>query len=205
VADFRLLAFRFLRDLPGAAALSCVVFGLLGPAELLYRLLLRRAPARPHVRARALRRAGPQAVLEAGSLRCAYLASAVMAHEGHGLIPALGKAARLAQRLPPMMGFSVFDSSFTLYFAAPVLGGLYLIFARALPMDWTAPRFLIVAACAIWAWAVIAIVLFAVVQVMEGALCAAAYLAASGRPAAHHMAHLVKQLGGAHDAERSHP
>ncbi|MBI5243305.1 MAG: hypothetical protein HY922_06395 [Elusimicrobia bacterium] len=182
----------FLRDLPRAAALSAAVLAVLGPAELVYRLLLRRAPAR----SRALRRIGPRAILEAGSVRCACLASAAMSIEGHGLLPALGRAARISRRFPPRLGFSVFDSRFTLCFAAPVLGGLYLLFARALALDWTAPRPLTVAACALWAWAVLAAVLFAVLQALDGVLCAAGYLAASGRPLPHRLAPLAKYFGG---------
>lgn len=182
----------FLQGLPRAAALSAVVFAVLGPAELLYRLLLRRAPAR----SRALRRIGPRSILEAGSVRCACLASAVMASEGHGLLPALGRAVRISRRFPPRLGFSAFDSRFTLCFAAPVLGGLYLLFARALPLEWTAPKPLVVAACALWAWAVLAAVLFAVLQALEGVLCAAGYLSASGRPLPHRLAPLAKYFGG---------
>ena len=186
----------FLRDMPRAAALSVAVFGLLGPAELIYRLLLRRAPAH---RRRLLRRVGPRAILEAGSFRSAYLVSAVMANEGHGLAPAFGRAARIEARLPPKMGFSAFDSGFTLYFAAPVLGGLYLLFSRVLPMEWTAPRLLAAAACALWAWLIIAVMLFAVLQVMDAVVCAVGYLEARGRAAPQPLARIIEQLGGFHD------
>jgi len=180
------------RDLPRAALLTAVVSLLLGPAEVLYRLLLRRV-RKPAARPR--RHAGVADLLEGGAVRSACLASAVMSLEGHGLIPALGRAARIGRHLPPPLGFSIFDSRFTLRFAAPVLAGLCLLVLRALPMDWTAPKPLVLCAGVLWAWAVLAGVLFAVLQALEGAICAAGFLACDGRPLPHPLDALMKHHG----------
>jgi hypothetical protein len=184
----------FIRDLPRAALLTLIVFGLLAPAEVFYRLLIRRA-RKPSGPDRARRHAGFRELLEGGAFRTAFLASAVMSEEGHGLFPALGRAARLAPRLPPTLDLSVYDSRFTLRFAAPVLAGLCLLVLRALPMDWTAPKPWVIAACVLWAWAVLAGVLFAVLQALEGAVCAAGYLACSGRPLPRSLEPLMKHHG----------
>ncbi|MFH1723392.1 MAG: hypothetical protein ABII00_02100 [Elusimicrobiota bacterium] len=167
-----------LRSLPWVLALCGAVFAALVPVEAVYRLLLRGY-------ARGAGAKSPAKVLfwilETGSLRSGYLAAAVMARERRGLLPALQRGSALFPAGPEGLaqrgfGFGAFDPRFALLGAAPVLALLCATVAKRLPAHWSVPLPVVILACSLWAWGVLAGILFAVLQTLEGVGAAARYL-----------------------------
>jgi len=167
-----------LRYFPHAIAMTLVVFVFLFPFEVLYRFFLRRVVARDQTR--------PADFFEAlmwsweiGSMKSAYLASAIMVRERRGLIPAMVRALtlmRTLEREESKLNLASFDLRFGMLGAAPMLAALCALVARGLPVQWAAPFPIILGGCSVWAWSVLAGVLIAMVQMLRGALLAAKYL-----------------------------
>jgi len=159
--------------LPAALAAALAAFFLLVPLEILYRLFLRR----PRVDAKAVTTAAAVFdtllwVLETGTLRSCYLAMGVVAAEGLGLAPALGRCREvfdLPGALPARLSLSAYDSRFILLCAAPLLACACGLMARGLPVQWHVSALVVLAGCVLWSWAVLAGVLFAFLQPLEGA------------------------------------
>lgn len=163
-----------LRSLPSALAAASAAFLLLLPLEILYRLFLRR----PRVQARPETAAAAAFdtlvwVLETGTLRSCYLAMGVMASEDLGLAPALARSRGLSEaegrEAPARLSLSAYDARFILLFAAPVLACACGLMARGLPVQWHVSALVVLAGCVLWSWAVLAGVLFAFLQPLEGA------------------------------------
>jgi len=158
--------------LPSAFASACIAFFLLVPMEILYRLFLRR----PRVDAKAATTAAAVFdtllwILETGTLRSCYLAMSVMASEDLGLAPALGRCRELFDlpgALPPRFGLNAYDARFILLCAAPLLSCACGLMARGLPVEWHASALVVLSGCVAWSWAVLAVVLFAFLQPLEG-------------------------------------
>lgn len=143
-----------------AAALSAAVFTVLLPAELLYRLLLRSRRAHHGLFA---------GLLEAGVLRAAYSASAAM-REGAGLLPAFSRAAKSARELPAPLGLEAFHPRFQRLCSGPAAFGLCVLTASALPVEWSVGALRAALCVLLWGLLVHAVLLFAVLQPVEGAL-----------------------------------
>lgn len=160
----RSVAAASLRHLPDALLVWLAVAAL-WPFELLYRLLLRR-PAGPG--------AGPwRWALAAGSPRAGCLTAAVMAGENLGLLPALARCRELFPEPRRAPGFTAFDARFAVLCAAPVLAFFCAIIARGQPVEWRVGLPVVLLGCALWSWAVLAGVLWAVLAALGGVEAAA--------------------------------
>ena len=178
-----------LRVVPRALVAGIGVFAVLWPLEAVYRLLLRRVDRGPVAETSGARAFDSLVwTFEAGSLRSGYLAAGVMACEGQGLLPAFERLKALFPfpRAPEgpagrALGFGAYDPRFILLFAAPMLAFVCALAARGLPVEWRASVPIVLLGCLLWSWTVLAGILFAVLQALEGVGAAAGYLRASGR------------------------
>lgn len=166
-----------LRFAPWAMALGAAVILLLWPMEIAYRLFLRRP--RPSRAETAAADAFDTVLwaLETGALRSAFMASAVSACEGHGLLPALRRARELfgEEPAPPRLGLGIFDARFALMCVAPMLAVLCALIARGQPVEWRVGAPIILLGCSLWSWLVLAGVLWAVALAFEGVGAAGTY------------------------------
>jgi hypothetical protein len=143
-----------------AAALSAAVFTVLLPAEVLYRLLFRNRRPQHGLFG---------GLLEAGVLRASYAASAAM-REGAGLLPAFALAAKTARELPAPLGLGAFHPRFQRLCSGPAVFGLCVLTASALPVEWSAGALRVGLGLLLWGLLVHFVLLFAVLQPVEGAL-----------------------------------
>jgi hypothetical protein len=143
---------------PQVALLSLAAGAVLGPAELLYKALWRRA-----------RRAGPSGawapLFEEGTTAAVARAAAAAAEEGVGLVPALAEHAGPGA---PRLSLAAYDPRFAFLFAAPAVTLVCSLAASSQAAEWTAPRATVLLGCALWAWTVLAGLLGAVLAALDG-------------------------------------
>lgn len=144
---------------PQVALLTLAAGLVLGPAELLYKALLRRG-RRPSA-------APPPwaALCEEGTTWAVARAAAASAEEGVGLVPALTENADPAV---PRLGLVAYDPRFAFLFAAPAVTVVCSLAATSQAAEWTAPRATVLLGCTLWAWSVLAGVLGAVLAALDG-------------------------------------
>ncbi|MBI5595962.1 MAG: hypothetical protein HY928_07725 [Elusimicrobia bacterium] len=142
---------------PQALLLTLGAAFVLGPLELAYRVFWRRGRRAPQ---------GAMArVLEEGAVRAVSRACAAVAEEGSGILPALLEApAPAGERLP----LTAYDPRFAFLAAAPAATVLCALAAASQSVEWTASRATVLLACALWAWAVLAGMLSAVLAALQG-------------------------------------
>ncbi len=173
------------RALPRSLILAAAIFAALAPMELIYRLLLRSRPKDGPKEPGPPRPASLAWILDTGAVRTGLLAASVMSCEDVGLMPALDRGRELfgdraEQRWG--LGLSSFDPRFTLLCAAPVLAFICAVVAKGQPVQWSVSLPIVLLACCLWSWCVLAGVLLAVSGTLEGVLAAGRYLeAARGR------------------------
>lgn len=168
-----------LRSLPWAVLFSLVALIVFVPLEILYRLFLRRPRGRD---------SAPDwlnvllGVLDTGSFRSAHLAAAIAAREDRGLWPALVKVVEFlpAEARRRDFGLAGFDPRFVLLCGTPAMALLCTLVAKGMPVRWFVGWPIIMLGCGIWAWGVLATVLFALVQTLSAVDAAARVVRASG-------------------------
>jgi len=169
-----------LRAFPISVILCSTALLFFAPLEAFYRLFMRlpRGERDPHSDALGVL----LGVLDTGSFRTAHLAAAIASREGRGLLPALRRALYLVPEngLRRRAGLGSIDPRFSMLCAAPAMAFLCSLVAKGMPVRWQVGWPILLLACAVWAWGVLAAVLYALLQTLSGVDAAAQVVRAQG-------------------------
>ncbi len=168
-----------LHSLPWAFVFAFFALTVFAPLEIFYRLFFKRSERRMSESSGLSVLLG---ILDAGSFRSSHLAAAIAAREGRGVWPALEKAQKFIAEEGERrdFGLSGFDARFVLLCATPAMALLCSLVAKGMPVRWHVGWPVILLGCAVWAWGVLSIVLFALLQTLSGVDAAARVVRSGG-------------------------